>query len=230
MDHLVCFLPGTLAWGATKGKSVTKEGRKRMHHSDLRDLELAEELARSCYEMYAQTAAGLSPEIVFWKTIPSGSYDGPPIPQDLFDYHSKSTITAPLNRIHTHAIPYDNETDTDTRFGDKFAHRQVEQDFSIHPQDGHNLLRPETVESLFILYRITKKKIYREWGWKIFLQFEKHCQVEGGYTSLVRVLSTDNSMMSGKILLLSKTRWKHFLLEKHLNIFTYFSQIAILSH
>ncbi|CAN6446386.1 unnamed protein product [Victoria cruziana] len=55
----------------------------------------------------------------------------------------------------------------------------------IKPNDRHNLLRPETVESLFVLYRITKDPKYREWGWQIFQDFEKYTKVEtGGYTSL----------------------------------------------
>ncbi|KAH6560572.1 hypothetical protein BASA62_010405 [Batrachochytrium salamandrivorans] len=64
-------------------------------------------------------------------------------------------------------------------------------DFDIHAMDGHNLLRPETVESLFVLYRITGKRKYREWAWRIFRAFEKWCRVNGGgYTSLddVRVV------------------------------------------
>jgi endoplasmic reticulum Man9GlcNAc2 1,2-alpha-mannosidase len=50
----------------------------------------------------------------------------------------------------------------------------------------HNIQRPETVESLFILYRLTGDPKYREWGWKIFEAFEKWERVPngGGYTSL----------------------------------------------
>ncbi len=36
------------------------------------------------------------------------------------------------------------------------------------PLDRHNLLRPETVESLFYLYRLTGEEKYRKWGWNIF--------------------------------------------------------------
>uniref|UniRef100_F6GYP4 Uncharacterized protein n=1 Tax=Vitis vinifera TaxID=29760 RepID=F6GYP4_VITVI len=31
-----------------------------------------------------------------------------------------------------------------------------------------NILRPETVESLFYLWRLTGNKTYQEWGWNIF--------------------------------------------------------------
>ncbi|KAG2373001.1 hypothetical protein C9374_012944 [Naegleria lovaniensis] len=53
------------------------------------------------------------------------------------------------------------------------------------------LLRPETVESIFVLWRVTGDEKYRDWGWKIFQAIEKHCKVEGGgYSGLHSVLST----------------------------------------
>jgi mannosyl-oligosaccharide alpha-1,2-mannosidase len=62
-------------------------------------------------------------------------------------------------------------------------------DFYIKPNDEHNLLRPETLESLFILWRITHKQQYRDWGWDIFLAFRKHCRVaSGGYSSIKSVM------------------------------------------
>mmetsp|Transcript_29759 Transcript_29759/g.95703 ORF Transcript_29759/g.95703 Transcript_29759/m.95703 type:complete len:235 (+) Transcript_29759:253-957(+) len=49
----------------------------------------------------------------------------------------------------------------------------------------HNLLRPETVESLTIMWRRTGNNIFREWGWEIFQSFEKHCRVPtGGYAGI----------------------------------------------
>jgi hypothetical protein len=41
-----------------------------------------------------------------------------------------------------------------------------ERDF--YNQAPHYLLRPETVESLFVLYRVTRDEKYRQWGWDIF--------------------------------------------------------------
>jgi hypothetical protein len=38
---------------------------------------------------------------------------------------------------------------------------QREVDMEIHPRDAHNLLRPETLESLFLLYRMTGEEQYR---------------------------------------------------------------------
>lgn len=50
-------------------------------------------------------------------------------------------------------------------------------DLYIQPRDTHNILRPETVESLFYLWRVTKDPVYREWGWRIFQAFEAHSKV-----------------------------------------------------
>lgn len=122
MDHLVCFLPGTLALGAHNGLPTEH-------------MELAKQLMETCYQMYAQMETGLSPEIVH------------------FNMHQGST-----------------------------------RDVDVKLADRHNLLRPETVESLFYLYRFTKDKKYREWGWEILQSFNKYTKVStGGYTSINNV-------------------------------------------
>ncbi|XP_022117945.2 mannosyl-oligosaccharide alpha-1,2-mannosidase IA isoform X1 [Pieris rapae] len=49
------------------------------------------------------------------------------------------------------------------------------------------LLRPETFESYFIMWRLTKEQKYRDWAWEAVQALEKHCRVEGGYTGIVNV-------------------------------------------
>ncbi|KAI0326772.1 glycoside hydrolase [Cubamyces sp. BRFM 1775] len=56
------------------------------------------------------------------------------------------------------------------------------------PYDARYILRPETVESLFIAYRLTGDDRYRKYGWKIFQAIETHCKIEsGGYASILNV-------------------------------------------
>ena len=56
------------------------------------------------------------------------------------------------------------------------------------PYDARYILRPETVESLFIAFRLTGNQRYRDYGWSIFQAIEKHCKVEtGGYASILNV-------------------------------------------
>lgn len=71
-----------------------------------------------------------------------------------------------------------------------------EKDYTINPLDAHNLQRPETVESLFMMWRITQDTLYREWGWEIFQAFNKHTLVEDGegYSSVNDVNSVLPSM------------------------------------
>nr|XP_043620861.1 mannosyl-oligosaccharide 1,2-alpha-mannosidase MNS3 [Erigeron canadensis] len=146
MDHLVCFLPGTLALGATKGITKAKAMEKNLlTFDDLENLKLAEDLAKTCFEMYAVTSTGLAPEIAYFN---SEGYS-----EDGLDGGNKTS---------------------------EYIH-----DIVIKHADRHNLLRPETVESLLILYRITEDSKYREWGWSIFEAFEKYTKVDsGGYSSL----------------------------------------------
>ncbi|BEJ12701.1 hypothetical protein CspHIS471_0211610 [Cutaneotrichosporon sp. HIS471] len=52
--------------------------------------------------------------------------------------------------------------------------------------DARNILRPETVESLLLAYRTTGDERYREWGWRIFEAFRKHCRVESGGYAIIK--------------------------------------------
>ncbi|KAF5356345.1 hypothetical protein D9756_004408 [Leucocoprinus leucothites] len=54
--------------------------------------------------------------------------------------------------------------------------------------DARYILRPETVESIFLAYRLTGNSRYRKIGWRIFQSIEKHCRLdEGGYSSILNV-------------------------------------------
>ncbi|KAI5701522.1 hypothetical protein M8J76_002154 [Diaphorina citri] len=126
MDHLVCFLPGTLALGY-------HHGMPESHMS------LAHQLLDTCYYMYADQPTFLSPEIAYFNTE-----------------NSKGA------------------------------------DLYVHTNDAHYLLRPEFLESLFVMYQLTGNTTYQEWGWKIFQSIEKYCKTPSGYTSIGNVLDDRN--------------------------------------
>lgn len=154
MDHLVCFLPGSIALGATDGYTVA-QARKRSGWTaeKERQIELAKDLMKTCWGMYAVTATGLAPEIAWFNATEE---DLKPRPGDRPGRATKNSLAA------------------------------WKEDFIVKPLDAHNLQRPETVESLFMLWRITEDPLYREWGWKIFRAFEEYTNLGGGrgYTSL----------------------------------------------
>ena len=87
-----------------------------------------------------------------------------------------------------------------TKLGPEIAHFNIGSgmdvpegtvDIHVKDNDAHALLRPEFVESLFYLYRLTKNHTYQEWGWDVFLAIEKHGRVAGGgYASIEDVRTT----------------------------------------
>lgn len=56
-------------------------------------------------------------------------------------------------------------------------------------EDTHGFYaRPETIESLFIAFRLTGDERFREYGWNIFQSIETHCRLEtGGYAGIQNV-------------------------------------------
>ncbi|KAL8908752.1 MAG: hypothetical protein Q9207_000609 [Kuettlingeria erythrocarpa] len=159
MDHLVCFMPGTIALAATGGKTVAEAKKAgKWGKTEQADLDLAIELSKTCWGMYKRTATGLAPEITFFEVDdpPKSEADGP----------FRSAELAPG------------------------ASAEWKDDFVIKSQDAHNLQRPETVETLFYMWRITGDDMYREWGWEMFNSFVNYTRLEGdaGFTSLSTVL------------------------------------------
>lgn len=91
------------------------------------------------------------------------------------------------------------------------------------------MLRPETLESLYYLYWITREDIYRDQAWEIFEAFEEHCRVDrGGYAGLVDVTDVsphrnNYQYLPPKIDRLFWFSWrkaKHKLVL-HMNLFSY---------
>ncbi|KAF9918501.1 mannosyl-oligosaccharide alpha-1,2-mannosidase [Lobosporangium transversale] len=160
MDHLVCFLGGTMALASTEGRSFDNKTfpRSTLSQTGEEDFRIGEELTEACYEMYNQTETGLAPEIVYW-------------------VKSEDQLVGRSDVEHTPGS-----------------------DFIINNADGHNWLRPETVESLFYMWRFTGDEKYRKWGWKIFEAIEKYSKVEsGGYSSIHDIRRKNSIHFSDKM-------------------------------
>jgi mannosyl-oligosaccharide alpha-1,2-mannosidase len=69
------------------------------------------------------------------------------------------------------------------------------------------ILRPETIESIFIMWRLTQDQKYRDWGKEIAESIEKHCRTEKGYVGLKNVgfISSDNYMDKQESFFLAET-------------------------
>lgn len=178
-EHLACFLPGTLAILSTGGKALKDINLTERENWQIHDLELAEELARSCYEMNRQTTTGLAPEIAQWVKAADSDSES----QKILEYHQNPYRKSKHN---VESVPSDAENTPYTRFTfDSFITLPPSGDFIPLRGEEYNQLRPETVESLFILYRITGKTIYRTWAYEIFCSFEIYSRVQHGYSGIV---------------------------------------------
>ena len=158
MDHLVCFIPGTIALALTNGLPLS-EAKKRSTWGpkEEENLELAIELTKTCWGMYKIMATGLAPEITHFRL------DEEPH----MAVYGGTLASAPMS------------PDRDSRW---------KEDFIVKGNDQHNLQRPETVESLFYMWRITGDEMYREWGWEMFKSFVKYTAADdgAGFTSLAK--------------------------------------------
>lgn len=167
MDHLACFLPGSIALGATGGQPLS-EAKKSATWTQRQDEEilLSKELMKTCWATYLATKSGLAPEITYFKL------DEPPVMEK--DMYPDSTLTTGNRKSTGKDLPLKSKPLHPQRSEDDPAWKH---DLNIHQQDRHNLQRPETVESLFYMYRITGDDTYRQWGWEMFKSFVRHTAV-----------------------------------------------------
>lgn len=155
MDHLVCFMPGTIALAVTGGQTINETKLAGRWNAEAESqMRLARELTKTCWGMYKVMVTGLAPEIAFF------NLSDPP--------HMESA--GPLE-----SAPLSDDPSAPWRH-----------DYIINHNDNHNLQRPETVETLFYMWRITGDEIYRHWGWEMFQKFVQYTRADGdaGYTSL----------------------------------------------
>lgn len=57
--------------------------------------------------------------------------------------------------------------------------------------DDYYILRPETVESIMILHRVTGDPVYREYGRTIMNAIETHCKVRASISTIRELLAAD---------------------------------------
>ena len=79
---------------------------------------------------------------------------------------------------------------SDTKLGPEAFHFNGGQEArSNRPNEYVYLLRPETVESYFVLWRVTHNQKYRDWAWEAVEALEKHTRTDNGYSGIRSVYS-----------------------------------------
>lgn len=62
---------------------------------------------------------------------------------------------------------------------------------ALKSQEKYYILRPETFESYFVLWRLTHDQKYRDWGWEAVQALERHCRTPNGYCGVKNVYLDD---------------------------------------
>merc|ERR1712073_20219 len=82
---------------------------------------------------------------------------------------------------------------TDTKLGpEAFRFSDAVEARALKSNERYYILRPETFESYFILWRLTHDQKYRDWGWEAVQALDKVCKAPGGYTGVKNVYQIDS--------------------------------------
>ncbi|THH27799.1 hypothetical protein EUX98_g6396 [Antrodiella citrinella] len=213
-EHLSCFLPGLLALGAhTLPASVLSPRDKQLH------LWAAEGLANTCYVLYADQPSGLGPEEVQFHSVPfkfgrrgevedvsSGFIGFTPEQRrkregEVDDVSSGNIGHTPKQEKRSEGLvrgrwmEHVREWEWAGKPGgvppgvrDPKPAVTGKRDYASRRHEY--LLRPETVETFYLMWRTTGDPKWRERGWDVFQAIELHTKTPTGYASIQTVEQT----------------------------------------
>jgi len=166
-EHLSCFLPGLLTLGV---QTLDLSPSDKELHSWA-----AEGLAYSCWLSYADQLTGLGPDIMSMKLFPNSS-------EGLW-------------------LPKVEQWKKDGRQGRPPGLREPGPTTVKKSRDYTNykktyLLRPEAIESFYLMWRTTGDPVWRERGWTVFKAIQKFTRTPVGYAI---VMDVDNSAKSAPV-------------------------------
>ncbi|KAF8268722.1 glycoside hydrolase [Lactarius quietus] len=155
LQHLTCFLPGLLALGAATLPDVPK-----------RHMWAARGFAHTCWILYADSPSGLAPDEVLMRSM------------------TEHAGLSPLGRLWTTHLQIweQNGAEGDppgVRPAPPMRGTNMSLEYTPVVRPGH-YLRPETLESFYLLWRTTGDEVWRERGWEVFEALERETRLEGG--------------------------------------------------
>ncbi|XP_018786542.1 PREDICTED: mannosyl-oligosaccharide alpha-1,2-mannosidase IA isoform X3 [Bactrocera latifrons] len=83
---------------------------------------------------------------------------------------------------------HESYTRTPTKLGpEAFRFSDAAEARALKSQEKYYILRPETIESYFVLWRLTHDQKYRDWGWEAVQALETYCRTMHGYSGIKNV-------------------------------------------
>ena len=165
-QHLTCFAGGMVALAAKI-------------FNEMHDLETARQLTHGCVWAYESMPTGIMPEIFRAVACGDGRYND-----------------CTWNEKHWYEAIESQSSRPDPQRGSMERAQAIIKDRNLPPgmvaiTDARYGLRPEAIESIFVLYRITGDENLREKAWNMFQSITNHTKTEIGYASISDVRETE---------------------------------------
>jgi mannosyl-oligosaccharide alpha-1,2-mannosidase len=166
-QHLTCFVAGMVAIGSRIFSRPS-------------DLPIAKRLLEGCLWAYAATPSGLMPETFHLLPCHTSS-DLLPKESTECDWSDAKWYTA---IAHHHGSDTATKDLTPIERGKLIAKEKNLLPGFVDHGDNRYILRPEAIESVFILYRITGERRYQEAAWQMFLSIEKATRTDVAHAAV----------------------------------------------
>jgi mannosyl-oligosaccharide alpha-1,2-mannosidase len=171
MQHLACFAGGMFALGSKLFDNPS-------------ELETARKLVNGCIWAYNQTQTGIMPEL--FRVIPCPKDD------DGCAWNESAWMSDMRRHNANDGLPRDYSSIKNARLHEQAERLGLSPGISAIERKGYDL-RPEAIESIFVLYRITGDMELREIAWNMFESITKHGRTEHGFASIEDVTRTNTA-------------------------------------
>ena len=134
------------------------------------DLVVASKLADGCFWAYDSVPSGIMPEIMIAVPCSSGH-----CPWNATIWHD--AVRARTNPPNDDVVKTIQDKHLPPGFADIKDHRYI--------------LRPEAIESIFYMYRITGDTIWQDKAWKMYTAIDKATKAQYGYSAIENVVASE---------------------------------------
>ncbi|KAL1879086.1 hypothetical protein VTK73DRAFT_7412 [Phialemonium thermophilum] len=177
-QHLTCFVGGMVGLAA-----------RAFNRPD--DLDMAVQLTDGCVWAYNNTVSGIGPEI--YTFVACGSVDDSQTGEKCA--FSNAKWRTGVRNYWSPPSSVVEETEADRLEAEQFAQENMARRRlprgMVDIYDAKYALRPEAIESVFILYRITGDPSWMDKAWEMFRNIERHTRTSIAAASLANVMAEE---------------------------------------
>ena len=180
VEHFTTFAAGMLALGTVKNNENAAD-----------EIRLAEQLTKSYFWSYRQFNSGLMPDYVLFnfkeenkdKNVIKNSKES-----EVHENSKESEVHKNSKESEVHKNSKESEVhenlNNEKEINDEIVN---EDDVKVLILKNEYNLRPETIESIYWMWKFTGDQKYRDMAWTIFLSINRTCRVKYGFTSLTNL-------------------------------------------